>query len=366
STTLASKNKQSLILAENNYLQAKNAYLQINGISPNKDNILTYLYKTSDLMKKIKGSVSDTVEVLENTTTNRGFSESTLVAQRQAYRGILSSVVSEQAKIQASINSIENISLNDTKLKNSLETAVDSAATQLDLAKVAHDNALVNLEKAKQAKEQQLLSAKMSLDNSLSQLNMSRDQFGDLTAKAPIEGRISKKAVDMGTQVNPGQMIAQISQSKEVKIEINLNSDEVYLVDLGQKVIINEEFEAKTSSINPVADELTRKVKVEIKFDNKDNDLIPGTTVDVEIPSKEEEVKNVSEAAIFIPLKAININQVEKFVFILEDGRARKISVETGEQRGGLVEIVSGLSVGDQLVVDGSRILEDGDLIEIK
>ncbi|MBD3248070.1 hypothetical protein GF382_02160, partial [Candidatus Falkowbacteria bacterium] len=85
SATLASKNKQSLILAENNYLQAKNAYLQLNGISPNKDNILTYLYKISDLMKKIKGSVSDTVEVLENTTANRDFSESTLVAQRQAY-----------------------------------------------------------------------------------------------------------------------------------------------------------------------------------------------------------------------------------------------------------------------------------------
>jgi RND family efflux transporter MFP subunit len=314
----------------------------------------------------VNKTVASTVTVLDNTTPNQNFSESALITQRDAYLGILNSVVGTQTRVQASINNLEGLGLNDEKLANSLKTAVDSAESQLEMAKVAYENALVNLERAKQAKEQQILSAQMSIDNSLGQLNLNRDQFSDLTLKAPISGRITKKAVDLGTEASPGQLIAQVSQTDELKIEINLSSEDAYAISEGQLVIINNKYEAEISSINPAADEITRKVKAEIRFDNQDNKLIPGTTVDIEIPASSEELDDVSAESIFIPIRAVNIDQIENYVFIADADQAKKVIVEIGDQKGNLIEIVSGLKAGDMLIVDGGRILEDGDLIDIK
>lgn len=364
--SLAAKNSQTLVVAKDDYRLAKLEYTKLTGIKPTTDNVLLYLNKISGLVSLVNKVVASTITVLDNTTENQSFSEGALITQRDAYLGVLNSVVGAQTRVQASINNLEGLSLNDEKLANSLKIAVDSAESQLATAKVAYDNSLVNLERAKQAKEQQILSAQMSIDSSLGQLNLNRDQFSDLILKAPISGRITKKAVDMGTEASPGQLIAQVSQTNELKIEINLSSEDAYLVETGQKVIINDKYEAEISSINPVADEITRKVKAEIRFDNKDNDLIPGTTVDIEIPSTEEKIEETVFDSIFIPIKAVNINQIENFVFVAEENKAKKALVEIGKQKGNLIEILSGLKTGDMLIVDGGRILEDGDRIDIK
>lgn len=364
--TLAVKNSTTLNRAKSDYYLAKTKYSSLKSVKVTSDNVLTYLKSVSDLMVLVNQTVYDTVIVLDNTIANNSFSEATLMSQRSIYKDILSSVVGTQSRIQSSLSSLENLDLNDDKLWDSLKTAVDSSKSQLEMAKVAYDNSLINLERAKQGREQQILSAQMSIDSSLGQLNLTREQFSDLTLKAPIEGQITKKGVDLGTEVNSGQMIAQISQTGQVKVEINLSSDDVYLVKTGQKVLINNQHEAKIDFISPVADEVTRKVRAEINIDNEDNKLVPGTTVDVEIFLQSDDLGEVSDDSFFIPLRALNVNQIENFVFVVVDGKAVKTEVEIGEQRGASIEIISGLSNKDVLVVDGGKSLKDGDTVEEK
>lgn len=364
--SLAVKNTQTLIKAKDDYRLAKTEYSKLSGIKPISESILVSLKDVDAMMFLLNKVATGVVTVLDNTIENQFFSESSLATQKSVYSGLLNSVVAMQSKLQVNINSLEGIGLNDKKLADSLEVAVDSSKSQLEMAKVAYDNALINLERAKQAKEQQIISAQMSIDSSLGQLNLNRDQFSDLTIKAPIAGRISKKSIDVGTEANPGQMIAQISQTDKVKIEINLSSEDAYFVSSGKKAIINDKYEAEVSFISPVADEMTRKVKAEINFDNQDNKLIPGTTVNIEIPADQKTVDEVSSESLFIPIKSVNINQVESYVFVYENGLAKKNPVEIGIQKGAFIEVVSGLLEGNILIVDGSRILEDGDAVEIK
>ena len=113
----------------------------------------------------------------------------------------------------------------------------------------------------------------------------------------------------------------------------------------------------KISSIAPAADPITKKVKIEISYNNKNQDLIPGTFVEITIPVKQ--TAKSKEGSFFIPLRALNITQSEAYVFIVKEGLAHKIAIKTGESSGELIEVLSGLEPNNELIIAGGKSLED-------
>ncbi len=361
--TLSDKNTQALLAAQNDYRLAKAAYDSIKGSSPDKDTITSDLSVVAKAFPALKRSAEGCVAALNNTDPGSSLSQSSLLAQRDIYSGLVSSVVAEQNKLEGMISSLNGIGLNDKSSSDSLSSAVSAAESQLAMAKSGYDNALVNLERSKKAKEQQVLSAQMSIDSTLTQLKVSRDQFSDLTIKAPIDGEISRRAIDLGTEVSVGQTVAEIAQTDILKIEANLSVEDAARISIGSKVSIEGGLEAEVTNISPVADQFTRKVKIEISFDNKDKELFSGSTVKIEI--KTGQLENATPGSIYLPLKSVNIEQDQRYIFIVENGVARKIIIETGSSLGDEIEILSGLMGGEDVVVDGAKSLSGGEGVEV-
>ena len=321
-TTLSVQSAQSLINAKTNYLLASNNYKKVNALKPNQNTIINDIEKIILNLALTKQAVDDTIIVLNNTISSSSFSQTTLNSQLTSFTTYRTNIVNTQAGAKVSLQSLENIDLYNKQEIEALENAVKISSSQLQMAEIGMSNAQAALNSAIQAQDQQIIMTQTSLDSSEGQFNLSSNQLNDLIIKAPIAGVITAKLIELGAEVNPGQKIAEISQIDNLKIEINLPSKDIYRIKIGQEVIINNDLKAVINSINPIADSITKKVRAEILFNNKNNDLIAGTFVDVSIPL--DGVQQTSKDSIFIPLKAVTIGQNEKYVFINDNGLAKK------------------------------------------
>lgn len=363
SRTLGAQDAETVNVARINFLNTEESYDSLSKISPSRNTIEKDIKKVIDTLSMLKILVDNTVEVLDNTVANSEFTDASLSLYKNNFIAIRSNSVARLNAAKTLSNSLENIDLKNKQQLDQLENAIKSAESQLQMAEVSYKNALAAVETAKRNKEQQILGAKSSVDSVRGQLNLTGTQVSDLSIKAPISGLITGKYVELGAEVSAGTKIAEISQTDTLKIEASLTSNDVYRIKIGQEVIIGEDMKGTISSINPAADPVTKKVGIKISFDNQDKKLISGTFVDISIPL--EKIEKTTESSVFIPLKAVNISQGDNYVFINVDGVAKKVTVETGKNEGALIEILSGLKTGDELIVEGSKNLEDGDKIVI-
>ena len=356
---LGVKDLSSLSAAKQNYSKLKKSYLSLNDLSPAEDTITSAMAALSDALALTKQLVDGTIAVLDNTITSAEFPDSALAAQKNSFSGLRANIVGAQTAAGATRQALENLSLINTQERDALVSALNTANNRLTSAKTAFSNSLVGEENARLLSENQVLSAQTALDGARSQLNLARVAAGDLSVKAPISGVITAKYVDIGAEMNPGQPIAQISQAEMMKIETSLPSEDIYRIAIGQEAIIGNELKAVVSSIDPAADPVTRKVKLEIVFDNKNGELIQETFVDIVIP-----VKTGAES-IYVPLKTVTVTQTESYVFVIKDDRAVKTPVILGKTEAEFIEVLSGLNRGDTLAVDGAKNLIDGDEVKI-
>ncbi len=366
---LGIKDLKSIQIAESDYFHTKDIYKPLSDIKLTTDNISGAMSEMSYALSITQQLVDDVNKVLDNTITSADFNDTMLQAQKTSFAAMRSTVVSSQTAAESAWQTLQNLDLVYNQEITALENAVKAAENQLTKAQTGLTNAETTLANVRRAKEQQILGAKSALDNAGGQLSLAQNQASDLSIKTPISGQITNKYIELGTEVSPGQKIAEISQTDTLKIEVSLASEDIYRIEKGETVNIGDNFVGTIDSIDPAADPITRKVKVEILFDNKNKDLIQGTFIGVKIPVKE--LKKTHEESVYIPLRAVTITQNESYVFTVVEStstgsaQAKKIPVITGKTEGALIEIIDGLNTGDELIVEGGKSLEDGDMVEI-
>lgn len=360
---LGAKKPETLTQTKTYYTKVSNAYDVLNQKILTVDNITKEMGEISSTLSNTQAMLNSMLSTLDNSVTDLTFTDAMLAAQKTNFISLRSAIVSAQSSAESILRNLENLDLITKQETDNLENAVLSAQNQLALAKTNYNNSLVSLENAKKGKDQQIIGSQTSLDSARGQLNLAQAQTADLSIKAPINGQITKKNVELGTEVSAGQIIAQIQQAKNVKIEIDLPSEDIYRIEKDQMVTIGDNFQGMISSIAPAADPITRKVKIEIVYNNENNDLIPGTYIEVKIPVKQ--LEKTSSESVYIPLRAITITQSEKYVFTVENGVAKKVMIETGKTEGAMIEILTGLKSGDELIIEGAKAIEDGEQIEI-
>lgn len=361
---LGVKDLSSLNSAETSYTSLKAAYQKISTVKADTGNIYNKTNEMIMALDQAKRLTDDVIDVLYNTISSSDFPETSLTAEKNSFTNLRSNLINIQTRTKNTLQALENLNLAYSQETDSLENAVSSAQSQLDSARLAYNNALIQVDSAREAQNQQLSSSRLSLDSAGGQLNLSRTQAGDLSLKAPIAGTITQKFVELGADVNPGQKIAEISNTEQLKVELSLSSNDIYRIEIGTKVKIMNDIEGTISSIDPAADAITKKVKVEITVDNKDNKLIQGTFIDVEVPTKQLEKTN--DNSIFIPLKSVIITQNENFVFTVSNNKAVKKNITLGKTEDALIEVLEGLNEKDELVLEGGKNLKDGEDILIK
>ncbi len=175
----------------------------------------------------------------------------------------------------------------------------------------------------------------------------------DRLIRAPFTGVLGFRNISEGTLVTPNTVITTLDDISTIKLDFNVA--EVFLAQLqpGQTIKANsivyrgQDFEGTVTSVSSRVDPVTRSVQVRAEIDNPDGQLRPGMLLTVGLTLEERDTVVIPEAAV-VP------SQGRQFVFVIdEESIARRVEVEIGRRRPGLVEIVSGVVPGQRVVTQG-------------
>ncbi len=195
--------------------------------------------------------------------------------------------------------------------------------------------------------------------------------------RAPFDGVVGRIMVEVGDMVGPGVPVAIIVALDPLKAAVRIPERDLALISAGQPVELtvaaypDETFPGTVQRISPILDEMTRMVEVEIRVPNTDHRLKPGmfATTLIEVGRHENAVMIPSDALLQesrVDRESLS-GAFERlyYVFVSEDGRAVRRSVEIGYMERGYVEIQSGISARDSIIVRGHHLVRDGQPIEI-
>lgn len=210
--------------------------------------------------------------------------------------------------------------------------------------------------------KQQLDQLKTQLDVAQTALN----NIGENTRLvSPISGIVTARNYDPGDVV-AGMPILTIENINPVKIVINVSESYYSKVSPGMPATIvvdaleGETFEGRISLIHPTINPTSRTFPVEIEVTNTDQRLRPGMFSRVTLNFGTNERPLVTDLAV---LKQSGSN--DRYVFLEKDGKAVYTKVGLGTRIGDKYEIVSGLHVGDRVIVQGNTGLIEGAEVEV-
>jgi membrane fusion protein (multidrug efflux system) len=239
-------------------------------------------------------------------------------------------------------------------------------AIELSEAKLKRDyERTKELYEGKAATETDMLDAKYTYDNKRIEADQIRKQISDGNIVAPFNGIISNKSLNVGEFANIGTVIATIVNIEKLKAVVYVNEKDAYRLKPGQAVSIStevypgSEFKGKISFINPKGD-ASHNYLVEILIDNyAKNTLKAGTYVVVTFRSE------TNATAIQIPKIALAEGLKNPYVYVVNGNKVVVRKIVTGREAGENVEVVSGLQIGEQIVINGQINLLDGSIISI-
>lgn len=265
------------------------------------------------------------------------------------------------------------VELDDRELRNQLKAAeTDLQKLKINLETSQHDydryqqlfdsDAIpkVDLENA----ETVLNNAKADLESANVKIQNLKDSLQDTVIEAPISGTMDEKNVSLGQYVSPGTVLGKVKNVASLNAVIQVNQDDAEYIKVGQKaqVKLSEHgsvYEGVVKSIGVSADPSARVFNCKVQIENKNQLLHPGVYATVDI------VTDQQKKMLVLPIGALSGSEGEYSVFIIENGVARKRSVNIGEIDQQLAEVKSGIKEGEKVIVTNLNTLQDGDEVVI-
>jgi membrane fusion protein (multidrug efflux system) len=186
-----------------------------------------------------------------------------------------------------------------------------------------------------------------------------RRRLDDRVIVAPFDGVVGLTSYDVGARVTEGQVLARLDDLSAVEVEFGLPETVFAQVTRGQRVTAraaafpDRSFGGTISEVDSRIDPISRAFLARALIPNPDSTLPAGMFLSLTLVLEEFE-------RIVVPEEAIVFQAAETYVFVAEDGVARRRAVETGQRRDGVIAITSGLGTGEAVVVRGLGRVRDG------
>lgn len=248
----------------------------------------------------------------------------------------------------------------------------DLLQAQYDQAKAQADFDTLDLKRIKTLFDRQVATAneydaaRTKAAASKAMLDLHKAQLDRATIYTPIDGILNSVPVEVGEYVQPGQMIAEIVDSKTVKIVANVPENDVQYLKVGDKVVIEYTYrgvsrsrEVKISQISELAHPRSLTTRVEMDVANSTGEFFSGQVMKVRF------VRRVLTDAIMVPMASVIPLERDKVVFVENNGKALRRKVEIGFIKGHDVQITSGLKAGDRLIVKGHRYVSQDQEVQV-
>ena len=174
---------------------------------------------------------------------------------------------------------------------------------------------------------------------------------------APFSGIITRKNADVGDLAVPGKPLLEIENERNLQVAADIPESMILKITVGDDIPVSIPAAGFSSTctvkeVSPSADPLSRTAPIKLALPASP-DIRSGQFARLSLPQG-------TEKALFVPRSAImSFGQMER-IFLVQDGRARLRLVRTGAVEADKVEILAGLSPGDEIVVTGTKGLTDG------
>jgi len=234
---------------------------------------------------------------------------------------------------------------------------------RLDQALAVRQQAESDLRRAASLLEQKILpqseydSAQSRSRVTAATVKEGETMLGYTEVTAPFDGVITRKLADVGDLAAPGKALLEMEDSRTLRLEADVPEAVVGKLTLGDKLpvriaALQAELEGVISEFSPAADPNSRTFLVKLDLSDTTG-LRAGQFGRVAMPVGETSQLRVPAPAV------IQRGQME-IAFIVGDGKAQLRLVKTGKHLSGEVELVSGVSAGERIVVENVAELTDG------
>ncbi len=215
-----------------------------------------------------------------------------------------------------------------------------------------------------------VLSSRSRIHGARSNVEQANVQLGDVYLKAPMDGIILNRAVEVGAQVAPGTVGFELADTHHVLVTFGVPDILVKQLKLGQTLALQCEalpgtrFQGQVRTISPEADPQSRVYKVEVRVPNQKDELKVGMIANLDLGGPQP-----NRAVLTVPLGALQPSKKTPGgyqVFCVEGERARAVEVKVGKPQGDQMEVTEGLKAGDSVIVEGAHLVVDGQNVKVK
>lgn len=251
------------------------------------------------------------------------------------------------------------LQLNDNEEKarlSELDINLQEAKRQL--------NRITNLAKESAASEQLLDEQQAKVKAIKAQMDVIKSQLAELELRSPFDGVLGIRQVSVGALLKPGDLVTTLDDIAVVKVDFSISESHLSTVAIGQLVRATsvaypgEVFTGKIASIATRLDPITRSIQIRADVDNQKLKLRPGMLLQIELQ------KSVLQTLVLPEHSLVPVDD-KQFVFVVKDGAVKRQEVIVGRRKPGFVQIVSGLTEGDTVVVEGTLRIRDGSKVRI-
>ena len=251
---------------------------------------------------------------------------------------------------------------------------------QLTRDNVASVQALDKARTAAESYRARIALAKEQVTAANARIGVAQQDLDNTYVRAPFSGLVVSKDAQVGEMVSPVSAgggftrtgIATLVDMKSLEIEVDVNESYIARVVSGQEVTARLDaypdwaIPAKVRTVIPTADRQKATVKVRIAFDQLDQRILPDMGVKVAFLAEDKKPeKGRPVAQVLVPRGAVRYDEGKPFVFMLRQDRLERRAVRLGQESGAGIEIVAGVTPGDEVVVKGPEGLRDGQRVAI-
>ncbi|MDC3388229.1 efflux RND transporter periplasmic adaptor subunit [Flavobacteriaceae bacterium] len=218
--------------------------------------------------------------------------------------------------------------------------------------------------------EIQYLQAKSLYEAQQQAVNQLQKQISKTNIRAPFTGTIDDVITEQGSVVSAGQSrVFRIINLDNMHIETNVPERHIPNVKTNKEAqiefpVLGKSILAKVNQVSDFINPANRTFKIEIAIPNKDKSIKPNLTARIKINDY------TNNNALLIPQSIVSENaNGQQYIYLVKNKNnqavAKKVIIETGKTQGDQIEILSGVSNGDEIIQEGARSIKDGQNIKV-
>ena len=240
---------------------------------------------------------------------------------------------------------------------------LDEARMKYNVAKANYDLALNSIRQ--KTWENDIALAEAQVNQAKATLELNKAQLANLIILSPMNGGITKRYVDPGTMVKDTTPILTLMDFTEMKMVVNVIEREFIYLQKGQPVKItvtafpDRVFTGRIEVITPALELQSRTAEIQVSIPN------PGLVLKPGMFGRAEVILRSNPQAVLVPIQSLVTEVNKDFVFVLKDNKTFRREVRKGVVRDTVVEILQGVSPGEQVVTAGHLSLKDGTQVRL-